>query len=49
MICFDYRNNEQPVVIFWEHEKAFNDKESAISYLCDTFTELMLMLHESKE
>lgn len=49
LICFDYRNNDQPTVVFWEHEKAFNDKESAMTYLCDSFTELLLMLHDSKE
>ncbi len=49
MICFDYRNSDKPVVVFWDNEKAFNDKDLAISYLCDTFTDLMLMLHESKE
>jgi hypothetical protein len=49
LICFDYRTNNQPTIVFWEHEKAFNDKESATSYLCDSFTELLLMLHESRE
>ncbi|WP_250675813.1 SMI1/KNR4 family protein [Paraclostridium ghonii] len=49
LICFDYRNNEHPVIVFWEHEKAFNDKELAISYLCNSFTELLLILHESNE
>lgn len=49
LICFDYRNNEQPIIVFWDHEKAFNDKESALSYLCNSFTELLLMLHESQE
>jgi hypothetical protein len=46
LICFDYRTNSQPTIVFWEHEKAFNDKESAMSYLCDSFTELLLILHE---
>ncbi|WP_040214614.1 SMI1/KNR4 family protein [Clostridium polynesiense] len=49
LICFDYRTNNQPRIVFWEHEKAFNNKESATSYLCDSFTELLLMLHESQE
>ena len=49
LICFDYRTNKQPTIVFWEHEKAFNDKESAIRYLCDYFTELLLMLHELQE
>lgn len=49
LICFDYRNNGQPIIVFWDHEKAFNDKESAMSYLCDSFTDLLSMLHESQE
>ncbi|MBW9154791.1 SMI1/KNR4 family protein [Clostridium estertheticum] len=49
LICFDYRDSEQPIIVFWEHEKAFNDKESAMSYLCDSFTDLLSMLHESQE
>jgi hypothetical protein len=49
LLCFDYRNNEQPTIVFWEHEKAFNAKESATSYLCDSFTDLISMLHESQE
>lgn len=49
LLCFDYRNDDQPIIVFWEHEKAFNDKESATIYLCDTFTKLMLMLHEPQE
>lgn len=49
MICFDYRNNNQPVVVFWEHETSFNDKEAAISYICNTFSELMSILHELQE
>jgi len=49
MICFDYRDNNQPVVVFWEHETAFNDKEAAIKYICSTFSDLMSILHESRE
>ena len=49
LICFDYRTSNQPTIVFWEHEKAFNDKESAMSYLCESFTDLLLMLYEPKE
>lgn len=49
LLCFDYRNNEQPIIVFWEHEKAFNNKENAISFICNTFSELLNMLHESEE
>ena len=49
LLCFDYRNNEQPTIVFWEHEKAYNNKENAFSYICNTFSELLNMLHESEE
>jgi hypothetical protein len=31
----------------FDPEKAFNDKENAIIFICDTFAELLNMLHES--
>ena len=49
LLCFDYRNNKQPTIVFWEHEKAFYNKETATSYLCDSFTDLISMLHETQE
>lgn len=49
LICFDYRVNNQPQIIFWYHEKAFNCKDSAISYVCDSFSGLLSMLYEAKE
>lgn len=49
MICFDYRNNSQPLIVFWEHEKAFSDKESAITHICNNFAELLNMLYETQE
>ncbi|MCY9306847.1 SMI1/KNR4 family protein [Bacillus spizizenii] len=42
LFCFDYRtSSQQPVIVFWDHEIAYEDKESSISYVCDSFTELM--------
>ena len=49
LICFDYRDNNQPTIIFWEHEKALNNKDLAVSYLCGSFSELLSMLYEAKE
>lgn len=46
LICFDYRTNNQPSIVFWDHEKAFYDKNLAISDLCDSFNKLLFMLHE---
>ncbi|KYD02028.1 hypothetical protein B4144_2514 [Bacillus atrophaeus] len=42
LFCFDYRApSQQPVIVFWDHEIFYEDKESSISYVCDSFTELM--------
>lgn len=49
LICFDYSKDDRPVVVFWEHEKAFNNKENALTFVCNTFSELMDMLYESEE
>ncbi len=46
LICFDYMNNEQPIIVFWEHEKAFINKELATTYICDCFTDLLSMVYE---
>lgn len=46
LICFDYRTNNKPSIVFWEHEKAFYDKHLAINALCDSFNKLLFMLHE---
>ncbi|MCY8946181.1 SMI1/KNR4 family protein [Bacillus atrophaeus] len=41
LFCFDYRMSSQPVIVFWDHEIAYEDKESSISYVCYSFTDLM--------
>ncbi|MER3118196.1 SMI1/KNR4 family protein [Bacillus subtilis] len=47
LFCFDYRMSAQePVIVFWDHEIAYEDKESSISYVCDSFTELINKLYE---
>jgi hypothetical protein len=48
-ICFDYRNGDKPIIVFWEHETASVDKESAIKKVCDSFSELIDMLEENEE
>lgn len=40
-LCFDYRRSEQPVIVFWDHEVAYRDKDKAITFVCNTFTELL--------
>lgn len=49
LICFDYRVNNQLQIVFWDHEKAVNCKDSAISYVCDSFSGFLSMLYEAKE
>ncbi|MCY9163929.1 SMI1/KNR4 family protein [Bacillus atrophaeus] len=47
LFCFDYRiSSIEPVIVFWDHEIAYEDKESSISYVCDSFTELINKLYE---
>ncbi|MDL5142231.1 T7SS effector LXG polymorphic toxin [Bacillus atrophaeus] len=46
-ICFDYRlNKENPSVVFWDHEIAYEDPDKALSHICDSFTELVNKLYE---
>lgn len=49
-ICFDYReeSTQSPKVVFWDHEVAFQSPEEAISYICDSFTELIYKLYRSE-
>lgn len=48
LICFDYRESNllNPKVVLWDHEVAHKFPEKAISYVCNTFTELLNSLHE---
>ncbi|RAP04799.1 hypothetical protein HS9_01932 [Bacillus velezensis] len=34
-------SSQEPVIVFWDHEIAYEDKKSSLSYVCDSFTELM--------
>lgn len=46
-ICFDYRKDKNnPSVVYWDHEIAFDDPEGAISYVCDSFSDLIEKLYE---
>lgn len=47
LICFDYRSSDEPTVVFWDHEIAGGgDLEKAITFVCNSFTDLLDMLHE---
>jgi hypothetical protein len=49
LICFDYRIDKVPKVVFWEHELAYENKACSIKYVCNTFSDLIGMLHEDKD
>ncbi len=49
LLCFDYRNSHEPVIVFWDHEKAFNNKDMAVTSVCGSFTKLLSLIHESEE
>ena len=49
LICFDYRNNMPPSVVFWDHEKAFLETDNAIVKIADTFTQFLNNLQELEE
>lgn len=40
MYCFDYRNGEEPTIIYWDHESG------SITYVCATFSDMENMLYE---
>jgi hypothetical protein len=45
-LCFDYSKGEVPVIIFWDHEKAYSDRDAATSFVCNSFKELLIKLHD---
>ncbi|MFD1426797.1 cell wall assembly regulator SMI1 [Kroppenstedtia sanguinis] len=46
-LCFDYNqlNDGYPAIIFWDHEVEGGNAEK----ICNTFTELLDMLHDDEE
>jgi hypothetical protein len=47
-ICFNYRDSqERPTIVFYEHEKP--SRKTAISPICNTFTELIGKLYEIED
>lgn len=43
-VCFDYRGSAIQVV-FWDHERASQDPEAALSFVAPTFTDLLCQLY----
>jgi len=44
LFCFDYRNCENPTIIFWDYEIAFKSIVNSIKELCNTFADFLEML-----
>ncbi|WP_027340214.1 SMI1/KNR4 family protein [Halonatronum saccharophilum] len=43
-ICFDYRENKVPNVVFWDHEEP--DSNNSIKYIAESFSDLLLKLYK---
>ncbi|WP_373231865.1 SMI1/KNR4 family protein [Cohnella sp.] len=44
-ICFDYRKDaDNPSIVFWEHEIAFDSSDLSLLYVASSFSELLEML-----
>lgn len=49
-VCFDFRKQATPpTVVFWDHEVAFHDREKALSFVCNSFSELLSKLYELED
>ena len=48
--CYDYRKDpDNPSIVFWNHEYAYENPEEALTYVCGSFTEFLSMLYEIDE
>ncbi|HWM92810.1 MAG TPA: SMI1/KNR4 family protein [Thermoanaerobaculia bacterium] len=45
LYAFDYRGGEPPSVVYWDHELAAEDPESALTPVAGSFTELLGRLY----
>ena len=49
-LCFDYRTNEEnPPIVYWDHELAYEDSEEGLFFVTNTFTELLSKLYNDEE
>jgi hypothetical protein len=47
LYCFDYRSyDDQPSIVFWDHEEAYENPEKAVTFVCNNFTDLIESLTE---
>lgn len=45
MICFDYRIDNEPQIVFWDSEISFDNAEGAIMPIAKSFSEFMDILY----
>ncbi|WP_420976236.1 SMI1/KNR4 family protein [Bacillus vallismortis] len=46
-ICYGFRKGiSSPSIVFRDHEIAYENPDGALSYICDSFTELINKLYE---
>lgn len=44
-ICFDYREEGKPEIVFWNHELTEGSPKKSISYIAESFEELLNKLY----
>lgn len=49
LYCFDYRKDSPPTLVYWDHEKAEFEPGKSITYVADSFTELLSMLYQPED
>ena len=48
--CFDYNNgNDEPVIVYYDHESAFEYEDYEPQFVCSSFRELLDNITESQE
>jgi len=45
MVCFDFRCNSEPLIVFWDSEISFDSSEEAIILISKSFSEFMDSLY----
>ncbi|WP_283750954.1 SMI1/KNR4 family protein [Bacillus cereus] len=45
-VCFDYRNSNEPTVVFWDHELSHQNITEEIIYIANSFSEFVEGLYE---
>jgi hypothetical protein len=49
LYCFDYRARSHPTVVFWDHERSVSNPTNCVISVADSFTDMLVMLHECSD